>query len=62
VHIEMGADSQPVGARIYDFKTDKGPVDLREKYKDQLYSYIKAAALLLGISKDKVRAEPLGVR
>jgi len=62
VHIEMDADRQPVGARIYDFKTDKGPVDLREKYKDQLNSYIEAAALLLGISQDKVEAEPLRVR
>jgi hypothetical protein len=27
-----------------------------------LNSYIEAAALLLGISKDKVKAEPLAVR
>jgi hypothetical protein len=62
VHIELGQDGQPIAAQIYDFKTDKGPVDLREKYKDQLNSYIEAAALLLGISKDKVKAEPLAVR
>jgi len=62
VHIEMGADGQPIAAQIYDFKTDKGPINLRAKYKDQLDSYIEAAALLLGISKDKVKAEPLGVR
>jgi ATP-dependent exoDNAse (exonuclease V) beta subunit len=62
VHIELGQDGQPVGARIYDFKTDKGNVDLRERYKDQLDAYIKAAALLLGISKDKAKAEALGVR
>jgi hypothetical protein len=62
VHIELGQDGQPIAAQIYDFKTDKGPVDLRAKYKDQLDSYVKAAALLLGISKDKVKAEPLAVR
>lgn len=62
VHIELGQDGQPIAAQIYDFKTDKGPVDLREKYKDQLNSYTEAAALLLGISKDKVKAEPLAVR
>jgi len=62
VHIKMGADGQPIGARIYDFKTDKGPVDLIAKYKDQLDSYIEAAALLLGISAQKVIAEPLAVR
>jgi len=62
VHIELSPDGQPAAARIYDFKTDKGPVDLHAKYKDLLDSYIAAAALLLGISKDKVQAEPLGVR
>ncbi len=62
VHIEMGSDAQPVAAQIYDFKTDKGPVDLRERYKDQMGSYVEAVALLLGISKDKVQAEPLAVR
>jgi hypothetical protein len=62
VHIELAPDGQPVGARIYDFKTDKGSVDLRAKYKDQLDSYIEAAALLLGISAQKVIAEPLAVR
>jgi ATP-dependent helicase/nuclease subunit A len=62
VHIKMGPDGQPVTAQIYDFKTDKGPVDLQEKYKDQLDSYTKAAALLLGISPDKVKADPVAVR
>ena len=59
VHIEFGKDGKPASAQIYDFKTDKGNVDLRERYKDQLDAYIKAAALLLGISPDKVQAEPL---
>ncbi len=62
VHIELAPDGQPVGARVYDFKTDKGSVDLRAKYKAQLDSYIEAAALLLGISAQKVIAEPLAVR
>jgi ATP-dependent exoDNAse (exonuclease V) beta subunit len=62
VHIELGQDGQPIAAQIYDFKTDKGPVDLQEKYKDQLDSYIEAVALLLGVPKDKVQAEALGVR
>jgi hypothetical protein len=62
VHIMMDSNGQPVSVQIYDFKTDKGPVDLRAKYKDQMGSYIEAAALLLGISKDKIQAEPLAVR
>jgi hypothetical protein len=55
-------NGQPVEAQIYDFKTDKGHDDLQEKYKDQLDAYIKAAALLLGISPDKVKADPVAVR
>lgn len=62
VHVEFGKDGKPVSAKIYDFKTDKGNADLRERYKDQLDAYVKAAALLLGISPDKVEAEPLRVR
>ena len=62
VHVEFGKDGKPASAKIYDFKTDKGNVDLRERYKDQLETYIKAAALLLGISTDKVEAEPIRVR
>lgn len=62
VHVEFGKDGKPASAKIYDFKTDKGNVDLRERYKDQLDAYIKAAALLLGIPPDKVEAEPLRVR
>ena len=62
VHVEFGKDRRPASARIYDFKTDKGNVDLRERYKDQLDAYIKAAALLLGISPDKIQAEPIRVR
>ena len=62
VHVEFGKDGKPASAKIYDFKTDKGDVDLRERYKDQLDAYNKAAALLLGISPDKVKAEPLRVR
>lgn len=62
VHIETGKDGQPAAAQIYDFKTDKGNVDLRERYKDQLDAYTKAAAFLLGISPDKVEANPVRVR
>ena len=62
VHIELGQDGKPASAQIYDFKTDKESVDLRERYKDQLDAYSKAAALLLGISPDKVEAQPLRVR
>jgi ATP-dependent exoDNAse (exonuclease V) beta subunit len=62
VHVEFGKDGKPASAKIYDFKTDKGNVDLRERYKDQLGAYIKAAALLLGISPHKVEADPLRVR
>ncbi len=62
VHIETGPEGRPVSARIYDFKTDKGNVDLHERYGDQLDAYIKAASLLLGISPDRVSAEPVRIR
>jgi ATP-dependent helicase/nuclease subunit A len=62
VHIETGPEGRPLSAQIYDFKTDKGFVDLRERYKDQLDAYIKAAALLLGISPDRASAEPVCIR
>jgi len=62
VHIRLGQDGQPASAQIYDYKTDKGPVDLHERYKDQLDAYRRAAAFLLGISPDKVHGEPLAVR
>ena len=62
VHVQFGKDGKPASAKIYDFKTDKGNVDLRERYQDQLDAYSKAAALLWGISPDKIEAEPLRVR
>jgi hypothetical protein len=62
VHIETGLEGRPVSAQIYDFKTDKGVFDLRERYKDQLDAYSKAASLLLGISPDRVSAEPVRIR
>ena len=62
VHIELGKDGKPASAHVYDFKTDKNPGDLRERYKEQLDDYTKAAALLLGISPDKVKADAVAVR
>lgn len=62
VHIELGKDAKPVSVQIYDFKTDKGDVDLRARYQGQLDQYIKAAAKLLGIDESKVKAEPVAVR
>ena len=62
VHLTLGADGRPVKAAIYDFKTDKSPVDLRERYRDQLDAYRKAAAALMGMAPDQVQAEPLRVR
>jgi ATP-dependent helicase/nuclease subunit A len=62
VHLTLGADGKPVKAAIYDFKTDKSPVDLRERYRDQLDAYRKAAAVLLGIAPENVQAEPLRIR
>ena len=62
VHLELGKDGQAASAQIYDFKTDKGNVDLLERYNDQLDAYRQAAALLLGISSDKVETRPLRVR
>ena len=60
--MELGKDGKATSAQIYDFKTDKGNVDLLERYNDQLDAYRQAAALLLGISADKVEARPLRVR
>jgi hypothetical protein len=62
VHIELGQDGFPFAAQIYDFKTDKGPVDLRQRYKEQLNAYVEAAALLLGIATEKVKADPISIR
>jgi hypothetical protein len=62
VHILRGKDGTVLEAQVYDFKTDKGNVDLRERYNDQLDAYRQAAALLLGISADKVETRPLRVR
>jgi ATP-dependent exoDNAse (exonuclease V) beta subunit len=62
VQIELGPGGEAVAAKVYDFKTDKGPVDLHAKYKNQLDSYAVAAAHLLGIPGDRVHAEPLRVR
>ncbi len=62
VHIELGEDGQVASAQIYDFKTDKGNVDLSERYNDQLDAYRQAVALLLGISANKVESKALRVR
>ena len=62
VHVEFDGNNQPVGAHIYDYKTDQDTAGLRSKYADQLKSYAAAAARLLGIAPDAVRAEPLAVR
>jgi len=62
VHILRGADGKPLEAQVYDFKTDKGNVDLGERYGEQLSTYAKAAAMLLGISPDKVSARVVGIR
>ena len=62
VHIELGEDGKVASAQIYDFKTDKGNVDLPERYNDQLDAYRQAVALLLGISANKVESKALRVR
>ncbi|MBJ7258406.1 MAG: UvrD-helicase domain-containing protein [Chthoniobacterales bacterium] len=62
VHIGLGDDGKPVCAQVYDFKTDRGPVDLAEKYKDQLATYAAAAALLLRLDLGKVEAKPVAIR
>ena len=62
VHIEWGKAGQPASVRIYDFKTDKGNADLRERYKDQLEEYRRAAARLFDIDPEKVTATTIGVR
>jgi len=62
VHVEFSKDGKPISARIYDFKTDKGNLDLHERYKPQLDAYIQATAILLGISPDQVKAEPVAIR
>ena len=62
LQVVYNPDGQPVSAHIYDFKTDRGPVDLREKYSTQLEAYARAAARLLGIPDDMVQAVPVAVR
>ena len=62
VHIELDEQGKPSAARVYDFKTDKNPLDLCKKYRDQLGVYAKAAALLLGLEESKARATPIAVR
>jgi len=62
VHVEFGKDGKPISARIYDFKTDKGNLDLHGRYEPQLNAYIQATAILLGISPDQVKAEPVAIR
>lgn len=62
VHIVRGAGGKPVSAHIYDYKTDKNPGDLREKYGEQLDAYRKAAAQLLGLDPADVEATPVAVR
>jgi ATP-dependent exoDNAse (exonuclease V) beta subunit len=62
VHILHGKDGAALEAQVYDFKTDKDPSDLRDKYKDQLEDYAQAAAKLLGLPRDKVQADPVAIR
>ena len=62
VHVLLDGAGTPTAAHIYDFKTDKGSVDLNEKYQDQLAAYTKAAAILLGLDTGKVSAVAMGVR
>ena len=62
VHLTLGAEGKPVKVAVYDFKTDKSPIDLHERYQDQLEAYRHAAAALLGMSPDQVQAEPVRVR
>jgi ATP-dependent exoDNAse (exonuclease V) beta subunit len=62
VHIGRGKDGKPDAVQIYDFKTDQGNADLRERYKEQLEEYRRAAARLFDIDPEKVTATALGVR
>jgi ATP-dependent exoDNAse (exonuclease V) beta subunit len=62
VHVQLDEHDRPVGARIFDFKTDKDTAGLRAKYADQLASYAAAAAALLGIPADTVEADTVAVR
>ncbi len=62
VHVALGDDGQPCEAHVYDFKTDRDPVDLHKKYQEQLQAYARAAARLLGLDESKVKASPLSIR
>lgn len=62
VHLTLGAEGQPVKAALYDFKTDKTPVDLREAYQGQLEAYRQAVAKLLGLAPDQVQASAVRIR
>jgi len=62
VHIELDDQDQPVGAHVYDYKTDKDTTDLHSRYADQLKAYAAAAARLLGMPEEKVKFDPVAVR
>jgi ATP-dependent exoDNAse (exonuclease V) beta subunit len=62
VHILRGKDGAVLEAQVYDFKTDKDPSDLHEKYKEQLEDYAHAAAKLLGLPRNNVQSHPVAVR
>jgi ATP-dependent exoDNAse (exonuclease V) beta subunit len=62
VHILRGKDGTVLEAQVYDFKTDKDPSDLHEKYKEQLEDYARAAAKLLGLPRNNVQSHPVAFR
>ena len=62
VHIRSEG-GKPAEARIYDYKTNRSsPEVIATEYWPQMEQYRKAAAILLGIGPDQVRAETVPVR
>jgi ATP-dependent exoDNAse (exonuclease V) beta subunit len=60
VHIER-KDGHPVSVHIYDFKTDGDSGDLQARYREQLDTYRRAAARLLDLDVEQIKATAVGV-
>ncbi len=61
VCVRLGADAQPLGADIFDFKLAAPGPALNRRHEGQLAIYRQAAASLLGLSLDKINAEAVGL-
>jgi ATP-dependent exoDNAse (exonuclease V) beta subunit len=60
VHIES-KDGRAISAHIYDFKTDGDSGDIQARYREQLDTYRRAAARLLDLDVEQIKATAVGV-